>query len=151
MNRNCLLALAAVASYGLPTAAAAQMELTSNLNVRIDGLRNAEGQVCLKLFTGSQGFPNQDGSAIQRQCVAIDQIPLTVAFSDLTPGSYAIAIYHDRNSDEQLNRGAFGMPVEGYGFSNNPAVEAGPASFDEAVFFLVGNNTEVEIQMKYMP
>jgi len=54
-------------------------------------------------------------------------------------GTYAIALYHDADDDNELDRGLFGIPTEGYGFSRNAggglsgpsfrdaAVEVGPA------------------------
>ncbi len=135
----------------LAIAQPARADFNSQLNVVINGLRNAEGQVCVKLFSGSAGFPNDDDSAVQRQCVAIgeDEMPM-VTFSDVQPGSYAIAAYHDSNGDEQLNRGAFGMPTEGYAFSNDAVANTGPAAFGDAVFLIAGPTTAIEIQMQYM-
>lgn len=133
-------------------AQSAQADFSSQLNVAINGLQNAEGQVCVKLFSGSAGFPNDDDSAVQRQCVAIgeDELPTVVTFKDVQPGSYAIAAYHDSNGDEQLNRGTFGIPTEGYAFSNDAVAETGPATFEDAVFLVVGPNTAIQIEMKYM-
>lgn len=129
----------------------AQADFNSQLNIVVTGLRNAEGQVCVKLFSGSAGFPNDDDSAVQRQCVAIgeDAMPL-VTFSDVQPGSYAIAAYHDSNGDEQLNRGTFGIPTEGYAFSNDAVATTGPAAFEDAVFLIAGPNTAIEIEMQYL-
>ncbi|MGP1387529.1 MAG: DUF2141 domain-containing protein [Thainema sp.] len=137
----------------LAIAQSAQADLTSSqLNIAVNGLRSAEGQVCVKLFSGSSGFPNDDNSAVQRQCIAIgeSETPMTVTFTDVQPGSYAIAAYHDSNGDEQLNRGAFGMPTEGYAFSNDAVAETGPAAFEDAVFLIAGPNTAIQIEMKYM-
>lgn len=130
-------------------APAAHAELTGQLSITVEGLRSNEGAVCFKVFSGGQGFPNRDDSAVRRDCVPITEIPLTVSFEGLAFGSYAIAIYHDSNGDGQLNRGMFGMPTEGYGFSNDPVVTTGPAKFQEAVFLLVGPETGVTIQMRY--
>lgn len=132
--------------YG-PTATA--QEFVGSLTIEVNGLRNQEGQVCLKLFDGSRGFPNDDDSAIKRQCVAIASTPLTVTFDDLPFGNYAVALYHDSNSDEQFNRGAFGMPTEGYGFSNDPPAITGPASYGDSTFFVAGASTTIKIQMRY--
>ena len=134
---------------GMLVSPAAHAELTGQLNITVEGLRNDEGAVCLKVFSGGQGFPNQDDNAVRRECVPITEIPLTVSFEGLTFGSYAIAVYHDSNGDGQLNRGMFGMPTEGYGFSNDPVVRTGPAKFQDAVFLLVGPDTGVTLQMRY--
>ena len=127
----------------------AGLALTGDLSVAIEGLQNSRGVVCLKIFSGSQGFPSENTNVADQTCVAIDTIPLTVTFDDLAFGNYAIALYHDSNGDGQLNRGAFGIPVEGFGFSNNPAIRMGPAEFEEAMFLWAGANTAITIQMQY--
>lgn len=47
-------------------------------------------------------------------------------------GDYSVAIYHDINSDKELNKSMIGIPKEPYGFSNNVMGMFGPPSFDEA-------------------
>ena len=133
----------------------ASAQLTGNLTVEVNGLQGQEGNVCFKVFSGSPGFPNDNDSAVQRTCVPIadnlpedPEDPFAHTFENLEAGSYAAAIYHDRNADEQLNRGALGIPVEGYGFSNDAPAVTGPPEFGDAVF-IIGNNTTVPIQMRY--
>ncbi|MBD2459959.1 DUF2141 domain-containing protein [Oscillatoria sp. FACHB-1407] len=134
----------------------AHAQLTGNLTVQVENLRNQEGNLCLKVFSASRGFPNDNDSAVERTCVAIASIspenpddPLRYTFENLTSGTYAVAIYHDRNSDEVLNRGAFGAPTEGYGFSNDAPADIGPARFEDAIFLVAGPETTVQIQMRY--
>lgn len=129
---------------------------TVQLTVVVDGLQTAEGSVCIKVFAPGQGFPNGEDGMVRRECLAIappapDQsgVPFTATFGDLPIGNYAIALYHDRNNDQQLNRGPFGMPSEGYGFSNNPVIRTGPPNFGEASVLAVGNNTTIQVQLRY--
>ncbi|MBD2093031.1 DUF2141 domain-containing protein [Microcoleus sp. FACHB-1515] len=128
----------------------ANAQLTANLTLQINGIEGQEGNVCLKLFDAAQGFPNDNESAIARTCVPITTAaqPFTYSFANLPAGSYAVAVYHDRNSNEVLDRGAFGMPLEGYGFSNDAPAVTGPARFQDAVFLLAGAQS-IEIQMRY--
>jgi uncharacterized protein (DUF2141 family) len=48
------------------------------------------------------------------------------------PGSYAIAFFHDADDDGEMDRGAFGIPTEGYGFSRNVGGGLSAPSFREA-------------------
>lgn len=169
--------MAAIATLGLATAVSAQGNVladptpqsapqgtppgnsspqsTGQLTVVVDGLQTADGRVCIKIFANGQGFPNGEEGVVRRECLAIappapDQIgvPFTATFTDLPAGSYAIALYHDLNGDQQLNRGPFGIPSEGYGFSNNPASRTGPPNFGEASVLVVGSNTTIQIQLR---
>lgn len=140
-----LLALT-TATITLPVNAA----FKGNLTVQVDGLRNQRGQICIKVFSNSQGFPEVSQKGIRQQCTKITDMPMTFNFSNLTSGGYAIAVFHDSNGDSKLNRNSLGMPTEGYGFSNNPVyTRTGPPRYGEAVFLLAGTQTTVKINMKY--
>ena len=124
-------------------------QLKGNLIVGVSGLTNQQGLLCMKVFGGSQGFPDGDAKAVKQECVKITGNSMQFKYSGLPSGSYAIAVYHDANGDRKLNRNSAGMPTEGYGFSNNPVVKAGPPKFGQAVFLIAGPNTRKNIQMRY--
>jgi uncharacterized protein (DUF2141 family) len=126
-----------------------QAKPNSQLTIEIDGLRNRQGQICLSLFTTSKGFPSNGTDAVQNQCVAITTMPPLVTFENLQPGSYAVAVVHDANSDGEVNRNALGIPVEGFGFSQNPVIRTGPPKFNDAVILVLGSSTNIQIQLNY--
>lgn len=43
----------------------------------------------------------------------------SIGFLGLPSGDYAIIVFHDENDNGLLDKGAFGVPIEGYGFSND--------------------------------
>lgn len=130
-------------------ACSAQANLKGNLTVEVNGLRNQTGLLCIKVFNGSQGFPDGNAKALKQDCVKITESPMKFNYRGFPAGSYAVAVFHDANGDRKLNRNSAGMPTEGYGFSKNPVVNAGPPKFGQAVFLIAGPNTKVNIQMKY--
>lgn len=133
-----------------PTAAeSANISLSGDLTVAVDAINSQEGNVCFKLFAGSQGFPNEDESAVLKQCVPVAEVPLTITFEDLAFGNYALAVYHDANTDGVMNRNALGMPSEGYGFSNDAPAITGPAQFADAMFLIAGPDTDIQLTMRY--
>lgn len=72
-----------------------------------------------------------------------------VTFQNLQPGSYAVAILHDANSDSEVNRNLLGIPQEGFGFSRNPVIRAGAPNFSDTVIFVAGPRTNIEVQLNY--
>ena len=44
---------------------------------------------------------------------------VTVMVRGVPPGRYAVQAYHDANANGDLDRGLFGIPREGLGFSND--------------------------------
>jgi uncharacterized protein (DUF2141 family) len=123
---------------------------TSNLEIKFNSLRNSNGRVCLTVFSGPKGFPaGGKGSSLRAsRCIAAKSGVAT--FTNLPLGNYAIAAIHDSNSDGKLNTNALGLPSEGFGFSNNPPLRYGPASFSDSQVFVSGTKTVVQIQMRYL-
>lgn len=126
---------------------------TSDLVVTVAGLRNWRGQMCFSLFASEQGFPGESSQAVKTCHVLLQSVSEggepSLVFAGLTPGLYAIATFHDENSDGILNRGFLGIPREGFGFSGNPLILMGPPKFQEAAIRVDGDRTTIQIQLKY--
>ncbi|MEH2062879.1 MAG: DUF2141 domain-containing protein [Nostoc sp.] len=127
----------------------AKANFNGKLTVEIDGLKNKQGQVCASIFGSSEGFPGDRDRVLQKQCTKITDIPLTITFENLKAGSYAVAVFHDRNNDRILNTNILGIPKEGFGFSRNPEVRTRAPKFGEAAFLVAGPDTDIQIQLKY--
>jgi uncharacterized protein (DUF2141 family) len=126
----------------------ARANFNGKLTVEIDGLKNKQGQVCVSIFTSSQGFPGDRKRVFDRQCTQINETPLKLTFNNLKAGTYAVAAIQDLNGDGTLNRNDLGMPVEPFGFSRNPEVRTSAPKFGDAAFILAGSNTTIQVQMK---
>ena len=73
----------------------------------------------------------------------------SIRFSDVAPGTYAISLVHDENSNGKLDVSVM-IPNEGFGFSRNPTVTFGPPKFRNASFILGSADTNQSVKMKYM-
>lgn len=65
------------------------------------------------------------------------------------PGVWVIALYHDENDNHRFDRSSIGLPVEGYGFSNNPPTLLGLPAFRSVRLNLARSGLTSHIQMKY--
>ena len=128
----------------------ANANFESKLTVEVAGFRNNKGQICASLFNTGQGFPNNRNAISKRQCQPITDKSLQITFDQVTNGSYAVGVIHDQNQDQILNRNQLSMPTEGFGFSRNPQVRSRPPKFSDVVFLVVGQNTVIQIQLKYL-
>jgi uncharacterized protein (DUF2141 family) len=154
----CALTLLTTLASALPAVSnQAQLPTNSSLTVAVTGLRNTEGQVCFSLHASGNGFPEDKNSVLAKQCVAAATVAtanseateqLTVSFADLESGTYAVSVLHDENGDDQINTGTFGVPLEGFGFSRNPAITTRAPSFSEAAVFVVGD-TATQVGLIY--
>ena len=70
-------------------------------------------------------------------------------FDGLPRGGYAIAIIHDENGNAKLDTFA-GIPREGFGFSQNPAIRFGAPRFAAARFTIDGDAAMQQVRMRYI-
>ena len=115
------------------------------LSVEINGLKSGEGQVRVALFDSEKTFLQKP---LKSGIVAIEQLQGHWKVKGVAPGSYALAVYHDRNSNGKLDTNLLGIPVEPYGFSNNAHGLLGPPSFAEARFQVTGPSIRIELQLE---
>jgi uncharacterized protein (DUF2141 family) len=123
-------------------------EATVSLSVRLSEFRSAEGRVAVALFDTEGSFPDQK-KALRGKTVRIDGTTAFVRFDGLKPGVYAVAVLHDENSNDKMDFNLVGMPLEGFGFSNDAKVWLGPPSFDSAAFRLKERGGQIRIKVRY--
>lgn len=114
-------------------AAASGAAAAADLEVRIEGVRSAEGDVRVALHRRAEGvaFPDA-GGMVDAAFDAAAPGALTFVFAGLAPGEYAVAAFHDADGDGELGTNLLGIPSEGFGFSRGASGFMGPPSFDDA-------------------
>ncbi|WP_394225251.1 DUF2141 domain-containing protein [Pseudoalteromonas spongiae] len=100
----------------------------------IEGIQHDKGKLYIQLFKGENNF--KKGEAHNVAIVNAKKGQLTVTFNDVEPGNYAIRYFHDENNNQDFDNNMFGMPIEGYGFSNNAPVNFGPPSYQQMTFIV---------------
>jgi uncharacterized protein (DUF2141 family) len=135
-----LIAVLATLAIGAANAA--------ELAVVVKDLHSAEGTVHVALYRTPESFP-KSGAMLAGQVVPAALAGTRATFGELTPGRYAIAVYHDENANNDFDQGIFGIPLEGYAFSNDANVFFGPPAFDDAAFDVDKDNTTIVIPMRY--
>jgi uncharacterized protein (DUF2141 family) len=118
------------------------------LSVRLTDLRNTRGRVAVALFDSSERFPDQKG-ALRGKLATIEGSRAYVRFEGLKPGTYAVAVLHDENANDKMDFNLVGMPLEGFGFSNDATVWFGPPSYSSAAFRLLAGGGQIRIKVRY--
>ena len=118
----------------------------ADLEVRIDGLRSADGDVRVALHrqVGEGSFPG-DAGVVGASFRPAAEGAVRFVFADVMPGAYAVAAFHDADGDGALNQNVVGMPTEGHGFSNGARGFMGPPSFEDAAVTVGENEAVVSI------
>ncbi len=120
---------------------------SNEIDVKITNLLNTNGNVLIGLYNKESSFSNMS-KIFKGTEERISNDTLQYTFTDIPNGTYAIAIIHDENKNSNLDKNFFGIPSEGYGFSNNIRPTFRSASFDESKFKL-SSNTNITIKMGY--
>lgn len=119
-----------------------------SLRVTVSGARNDKGRLAVALFASAADFPDQ-ARALKGQLTRLQGGRAVVTFRGLSPGLYAMAVLHDENSNSKMDFNFLGIPLEGYGFSNDAAATFGPPSFEAAAFRLVAARSRSSVRLRY--
>ena len=120
------------------------------LKVTITRLHSNQGVVLISLFKDGNGYPDDASKAVGKEKGYIVEKSATIIFKNVAPGNYAIAILHDENNNQKMDKTILGIPKEGYGFSNNVSGAFGPPSYKKASFIHKASApTEILIKAKY--
>lgn len=121
------------------------------VKISVSSLRNNKGHVLVSLYKDGLGYPNDPSKAVRKAKLVIKDKEAWVLFTGLSSGKYAVAILHDENDDQKMNKNFLGLPKEGYGFSNNAMGAFGPPSFSKAAFSYnsFGSIADVSISTRY--
>ena len=120
------------------------------IQVDIDGLQSDRGQVLCALFSSPADFPKKADKAVAHAKSEISGKHATCEFQSVPPGTYAVAVFHDENSNGKLDTNFMGIPREGVGASNNAKGRFGPPKFPAAAFQHASGRTNLKICIHYL-
>lgn len=116
------------------------------LRIKVEGIHKMEGAVAVALYDIPKDYMKNDFRNIHQK---ISEGDIFVIFDKLPAGNYAISLFHDENSNKELDTNLIGLPTEAYGFGNDARGMFGPPSFSAAsVKVSSGQLTDVVIFVK---
>jgi len=119
---------------------------SATLSVEISGVSEAKGILSAKVSASADAHDGKSKPTAAERLTITSKDTVTLRFTDLKPGQYAVSVMHDENENGQLDSNIVGIPKEGYGFSNNPRVMRKP-TFDEAKFELGASDLTIKIDL----
>ncbi len=106
----------------------------------------AGGMLRVALCNSKGSFDTEKGCVLRS--VPADANVVAVTYTDLPAGEYAVKVFHDINSDSELNTSWIGWPKEPYGFSNDAPVNMGPPPYRLAAFQLKDGANSIRIALR---
>jgi uncharacterized protein (DUF2141 family) len=110
------------------------------LEIEITNLKNDKGFVLVELLDENQ-------KSIHGSKGLIKDKKSLISIENLKQGKYAIRYFHDQNVNDKLDTNWFGIPSEGYGFSNDAYGAFGPKPFKDWLFEL-NDRTKIVLKTK---
>ena len=121
----------------------------AKLIIEVEGVRNARGFVVGNLYgpVHSRFLADNGWITVWRE-PARPSVTSICTFLP-APGAYEVVVFHDANANGDLDQGPFGIPLEGYGFSNNVRPFLRPPSLAAARFNAAAGDTILRIRLHY--
>ena len=120
---------------------------TGDLHIDVSGISSSQGIIYVFLYSSEDGFPVDLSKAEKLIQARIESQAVSVSFDNIKYGYYAISIYHDQDSNGEINTNFLGIPKEPVGVSNNAKGLMGPPKYEDAKFYFNKNMT-IEISIE---
>ncbi len=129
----------------IPRASALAGAGTGDLVIIIEGFENSNGLAKVALVNSKENYSDETPFKGYNFKIINNRVVETVS---LPYGEYAVKVFHDENSNDELDTRMFGIPVEAYGFSNDARGTLGPPEYEKAAFKLDIPKKEITITIK---
>ena len=118
----------------------------SSITVDVGNVRSARGRVLVDICPQNRFL--KDGCIYHGEALA--QAGTTrVIVPNVPPGDYAAQAFHDENTNGNIERGMFGIPKEGVGFSRDARIVLSPPKWRDAVFSHAGTDASIRFNLRY--
>jgi len=114
------------------------------LEVWVEGIKDLKGEIGVAVWNNKLGYPIHLEHAYEAEWIPFNGGDTVVAavFDTIPAGEYAVSVVHDTNENRKVDRGFFGFPEEGVGFSNDQKVVMSAPRYDRSKFPLVAGENK---------
>lgn len=131
-----------------------------DLKVTVEGVRSDNGALMIGFYDSATNFEDaidtsahvgllNDKGRLVGVTMRAKTGPQGIAIMDLPPGRYGVIVFHDENDNGLLDVSFLGIPVEGYGFSNDAIGFLSAPSFDKASVAVGSGDVTTKILLTY--
>jgi uncharacterized protein (DUF2141 family) len=121
-----------------------------NLEIVFKDIKTTKGNIPLAVFTSDENFKaNKALKLVRYPKKQIVNGSMTV-YLELAPGTYGLSVMDDENADGKFDKNIFGIPREGFGFSNYYHNKMSHPHFENFKIKVTGQKQKVEIRMRYL-
>ena len=103
------LALSCVIGAAAMSDSAEDAGASNSIKVLVVDFHSNDGEADCVLFGSPQGFPSDSKIAMKKTKSKIENRQAVCVFSGVTPGDYAVSVFHDENANGTLDRNFIGI------------------------------------------
>ena len=120
----------------------------TRLYVNVENVKSGDGLIAVTLYAdNAKKFLAKKGSLYVGR-VSAKAGTTRVCIYVPKPGTYGLAVYHDKDANRKFNRNGIGMPAEPYGFSNNASTFLGLPAFKSVRMNVPKDGFETSVKLK---
>ena len=116
------------------------------LNLKVSNLKST-ATLRIAFYKKENKFPDEGKFAFAKEYKPTKTGDITVNFTDIPAGEYALAIYQDSNGNKKLDTNMVGYPKEPFGFSQNIKPRFSAPAYEECKIAFNANNTTFSIKL----
>ena len=116
-----------------------------DLIINITGFETSKGEAMIALVNSEVNY--DESINCRQKMMPVKDKKVQYRVKDLEFGDYAVKVFHDENSNGELDTAMFGIPKEAYGFSNNAKGKFGAPAFSKVVFKFAAKGQEIFIRV----
>ncbi|MBY0424188.1 MAG: DUF2141 domain-containing protein [Cytophagales bacterium] len=120
------------------------------ITVEVKNYKKVTGNMMVSIYNSADGFPTKPEKAFQKFIVPIKTNKFEYSFYNIPSGTYAVAVIHDENGNQDMDSNFMGIPKEGIGTSNDAKGNFGPPKFADAKFEFNGTTKRITINLIYL-
>jgi uncharacterized protein (DUF2141 family) len=116
---------------------------SGSIEIEVNGINSTSGHINIALYNTKSDF-NIIEKAFIKKAYIISGKSILIKLPNIPTGDYALSIFHDANKNLQIDKNLFGIPKEGFAFSNNATANFGPPDWNAAKFSVLANKTFIQ-------
>lgn len=153
---TCSAFIAGCATQESPQASASQVTITAPASNATDNARadsklvlmfsnvpDIPGSLMIAVYNKPESFRKDSYKSIK---VASTPGEMQVEIPGLSPGEYAVMVFHDQNGDGKLNKNLLGIPQEHWSGSLNTRFVLGAPSWKQTRFMLQKTGSSIQVK-----
>lgn len=119
-----------------------------SIALEVHKVRKTIGLITVDLHDDNpDGFLNKSGLVSRTRQDAESGVTL-ICIPVEAAGTFAIALYHDKDANQKFNKNWLGLPSEPYGISNDPKILLSAPPHHAAAFQVEGPGTPVKVTLR---